>query len=131
MSNSVGRKLKELREARGMTLVELSKASGKAASYLSDVERLVKNNVTVETLQDLARALGVRPAFLIEDEAISVVELARVVGVGLPPDIAEWLACPTAFRWIRLAQSLDKEAVPPEAVEGLIEVLKNLKSREG
>ena len=130
LSIVIGRKLRELRKARGMTLAEMAQASGHARSYVSDIERGIKSNISIDVLQNLATALGVRPSYLTDSEALSVAELVAVAGKVLPSDMAEWLAQPNSFRWVRLAQTLDKQRIPPEAVEGLIDVLKSLQDVE-
>ena len=55
---SLGEELRQLRQAKEMTLRDLSKASGRSLGYLSQIER---NTVrpSLDTLQQLAKALGV------------------------------------------------------------------------
>ncbi|MFD7980222.1 helix-turn-helix domain-containing protein [Streptomyces sp. NPDC059071] len=54
-----GKKIKELRQDRGMTQNDLAAAMGKTSSWMSQVERGVQKVERLDILQDLADALGV------------------------------------------------------------------------
>lgn len=60
----VGRNLQRLREARGWSQEVLAFESGIHRTYISGVERGVRNP-TVEVLAKIASALGVPPAELL------------------------------------------------------------------
>lgn len=60
----VGARLREAREARGMTQEELARRSGTARTYIGPVERGAKN-VSLETLARFAAVLDVEMADLI------------------------------------------------------------------
>jgi transcriptional regulator with XRE-family HTH domain len=62
--NSLAARLRWARTEQAVTLHQLSDRSGRAVSYLSQLEHGVRENPTKETIDSLARALGVRPAFL-------------------------------------------------------------------
>ena len=63
----VGRRLRQLRQDRGLTLAALSNQSGVSVSYLSAVENGV-NHPSLQTLVAITDALGVRiPAVLAEE----------------------------------------------------------------
>lgn len=61
-------KIKQVREHKGLTLRELSRKSGIAAGYLSELESDMnkKNNPTVKIICKLAEALQVKPEELFE-----------------------------------------------------------------
>lgn len=58
------RRLRWARQEQEITLQQLSSRSGRAVSYLCQLEKGVKDNPTRQTVEALADALGVRPAFL-------------------------------------------------------------------
>lgn len=66
----VGRNVKRIRAARGLTQEELAERSGFSQQYLSDLER-GRRNPTIVSLWELAQALGATPVELItpDDEA--------------------------------------------------------------
>ncbi len=66
----VGRNVKRIRIARGLTQEELAERSGFSQQYLSDLER-GRRNPTIVSLWELAQALGATPVDLItpDDEA--------------------------------------------------------------
>jgi transcriptional regulator with XRE-family HTH domain len=61
----LGRKLKQERIRRGLTLKDIEAKVGISATHLSDVER-GKSSPTVGVLDKIARALGTRSALLVE-----------------------------------------------------------------
>ena len=69
MSEKVGSKLKTLRNAKKMTLKELSGAAGFSVSYLSQVERGV-SSITINSLGKIARVLDVSTDYFLEPPAI-------------------------------------------------------------
>jgi len=64
-------RLKNLREARGLSQQELSRLSGVAYGYISDLENN-KCNPSLRTLEKLAMALDVNVTDLIADESQSI-----------------------------------------------------------
>ena len=52
-------KIKELRELKGMTQEELSKASGVSRAIISGLEKGTSKTTTTKTLMRIADALGV------------------------------------------------------------------------
>ena len=61
----LGRKIKQERLRRGLTLKDIEAKVGISATHLSEVER-GKSSPTVGVLEKIARALGTRPALLID-----------------------------------------------------------------
>jgi transcriptional regulator with XRE-family HTH domain len=61
----VGRNVRRLRLARGLTQEQMSVVSGFTQQYISDLERGVRNP-TVVTLYELAQALNATPTDLID-----------------------------------------------------------------
>ena len=60
-------RLKALREARDMSQTELANMANVSRGYLSRVE-LGMQSPTLEVIERLAAALGVRPSELLEDQ---------------------------------------------------------------
>jgi transcriptional regulator with XRE-family HTH domain len=63
---AMGRQIRELRKARGMTLAELSSRTGLSVSYVSQVERSV-SSPSVIALYEISRALGVNVSYFFAD----------------------------------------------------------------
>ena len=55
----LGRRLKTLREAKGLMQVELAKKARIGQGYLAQLEGGVKKNPSLATLRRIAKALGV------------------------------------------------------------------------
>jgi transcriptional regulator with XRE-family HTH domain len=66
-----GHELRKARSAQGLTLSKLSEDSGVSIAYLSDLERGVLGNPTLDTLRAIAKALNVSLNDLlgVEDES--------------------------------------------------------------
>jgi transcriptional regulator with XRE-family HTH domain len=55
----LGAVLKQIREAKGLSQLDLAKRAKVSQGYLSDLEARQKKNPGIETLRKIARALGV------------------------------------------------------------------------
>lgn len=63
---SIGNKIRELRLEYDLTLKELAARAGISLSYLSDIEK-GRSNPSVDTLQNIADALGKSPSYFLDD----------------------------------------------------------------
>jgi transcriptional regulator with XRE-family HTH domain len=67
---SLGKKLRSLRKAEGLTLAQLGEKVGLSTSYLSQVERGV-TMPSLARLTDIAQALGAQVRYFFENDAAS------------------------------------------------------------
>ncbi len=58
--------LRKLREAKGLTQGELAERAGLHRVYVTQLEIGIETNPTLETLERLAKALGVRTGKLLD-----------------------------------------------------------------
>ncbi len=72
----LGRRIKALRVARGLTLKDLEVRGGISATHVSEIER-GRASPTVGALGRIARALGLRPAALVEPHVLPDVAVLR------------------------------------------------------
>src|SRR6185503_15732797 len=72
----LGRRIKLLRVSRGLTLKELEGRGRISATHVSEIER-GKASPTLGALRRIARALGVRPAALVEARSLPRATLTR------------------------------------------------------
>ncbi|HET7226280.1 MAG TPA: XRE family transcriptional regulator [Candidatus Eisenbacteria bacterium] len=72
----LGRRIKLLRISRGLTLKDLEARGGISATHVSEIER-GKASPTVGALGRIARALGLRPATLVEPAVLPDVSVTR------------------------------------------------------
>lgn len=80
----LGRRIKLLRIARGMTLKDLEERGGISATHVSEIER-GKASPTIGALGKIAAALGLRPATLVESELLPEVSVRRADDSGTHP----------------------------------------------
>src|SRR6188474_1085893 len=72
----LGRRIKLLRVSRGLTLKDLEERGGISATHVSEIER-GKASPTIGALGRIARALGMRPATLVEPHVLPEVTVTR------------------------------------------------------
>jgi transcriptional regulator with XRE-family HTH domain len=75
-ASELGRRIKMLRVSRGLTLKDLEERGGISATHISEIER-GKASPTVGALGRIARALGLRPAALVEPRVLPDVAVVR------------------------------------------------------
>jgi len=81
-TSQLGELIRDLRQARGMTLQELGDAIGKSVGYVSQIERN-KSTLTIAALMGISTALGVPMNWFFEDTGNAVPgERAVVVRKG-------------------------------------------------
>jgi len=66
MMDPIGDRIKRLRQEKGLSLSELAERANVAKSHLSNVERSIKNNPSLQFLEKIAAALGLPLESLLE-----------------------------------------------------------------
>ncbi|WP_421118587.1 helix-turn-helix domain-containing protein [Aquihabitans daechungensis] len=92
MATEFGARLRGARQRLGLTLKDVSEKSGSSIAYLSDLERGLLKNPTLDTLTGLASALGVSLNELLgvdESEAGDTYPAALERFADLPQFLAE------------------------------------------
>jgi transcriptional regulator with XRE-family HTH domain len=113
MPAGFGAKVRELRQKNGLTLRALAEAAGVDFTYLSKIENeRVEYSPGVDTIRDLARALGVDP--------IELLEIAN----KLPPELAKLAGSPNARRFLQRA----REIASPKDWDALLDLLETRQS---
>lgn len=73
-NHEIGRRIKHVRQDRGLTLKAVEAASGVSATHVSEIERGAASP-TVGALVRIARALGRRPGYFLEENEIGEVSV--------------------------------------------------------
>lgn len=68
MSSTLGRKVRELRQAKGLTLDQLAHATASSKSYMWEIENKPVARPSADKLNRIAAVLGVTPEFLADEE---------------------------------------------------------------
>jgi len=74
--DTLGRRLKRVRESRQLTLKTVEAAAGISATHISEIER-GKSAPTVGVLLRLARALGKAPAYFVEEAELGDMSVVK------------------------------------------------------
>lgn len=95
MADKFGKRIKELRTAKNMTLDELAKATGSAKSYIWELENKNPPRPSAEKLSAIAKALGVTVDYLFGRDEQSVGDATDLAFfreyTGLPPETKDQL----------------------------------------
>ncbi|HEX6093988.1 MAG TPA: cupin domain-containing protein [Dongiaceae bacterium] len=117
---AMGRQIRELRKARGMTLAELSSRTGLSVSYVSQVERSV-SSPSVIALYEISRALGVNVSYFFADggsdedsERAFIVRAGRRRKVVIEAGAVDELLSPSLSGSLEILMS----HLPPGSVSG-------------
>jgi len=111
-----GERLRRWRTERGVTLRDVSEASGISIAYLSDLERGKLANPTLDTLTALARALGVSLNELLGLDSEPATE------PPLPEPLAEFRSSPQ-FREAVASEANRWRMTPQEVERGWLDSL--------
>ncbi len=85
----IGYRVKSLREARKMSITELSAKSGVAKSYISSLERNLQTNPTILVLEKIAKILCIKVDALLNEQVDKVMDeewmeiMQDVMGSGI------------------------------------------------
>ncbi|MGE0371673.1 MAG: helix-turn-helix domain-containing protein [Gammaproteobacteria bacterium] len=75
--SNLGRKIRELRKVKGLTLDELAERTESSKSYIWDLENKPVARPSGDKLGRIARELGVTPEFLLDDNRTDVSDAER------------------------------------------------------
>jgi transcriptional regulator with XRE-family HTH domain len=75
-TEEVGKRQKEVRKKRGMTLKDVAQSSGMSPTHISEIER-GKTSPTVGALRKISAALGKDTAFFVEDKPLPRVSVVK------------------------------------------------------
>jgi len=106
----IGKKIKNLRKKKGLTLQELSQRSGVSPGYISMLERGFKKSPTLDVLKKLAKGLEVNLSELIGEELVNLEKDERTKLL------------------LRAANELSK--LDLESLEQLLRAIRELKKKE-
>src|SRR6266700_573607 len=113
LEDGSGAKLRALRQEKGMTLRTLAEGAGVDFTYLSKIESdRLDYSPGVETIRDLAEALGVEP--------MELLQLAN----KLQPELAKLAGNASARRFFQRAQ----EIASPKDWDALLDLLESRQS---
>ena len=93
----IGRRLRELRIRRGLVIEDIARKTGLSRPYISQVET-GKASPSLQTVEKLAQALGVPPAYLFLDDAFACQvtrrDARRSMSFGAPDKLVSFLSAP-------------------------------------
>lgn len=109
MKNEIGKRIKQRRLEKGLTLKQLGEKVQYDFSNLSKIER-GEYEASYELLNSIAEALDVPLSYLFGET------------VELPKELKD-----LGVDWIALAEDMKKESLTPEEIRRYVEIVKQLK----
>ncbi|MFD0679481.1 MULTISPECIES: helix-turn-helix domain-containing protein [unclassified Paenibacillus] len=67
----IGKRVKQLRLAKGLTLTDLAQKAGVAKSYLSSIERDIQSNPSIQFLEKICAVLDVPIESFLQNKPVS------------------------------------------------------------
>jgi transcriptional regulator with XRE-family HTH domain len=86
----LGTNINKYRQLRGLSLSELSNRCNLSVGYISDIEKGVKTNPSIETLYKIAEALDVKLIDLVSEEDFSDTYGSENITVAAHHDGEDW-----------------------------------------
>jgi XRE family transcriptional regulator, master regulator for biofilm formation len=102
----IGRNIYEIRMKKGFTLSELAERANISKSYLSNIERNINRNPSIQVMEKIARVLGIDLKMLLQTGTNEKVE-------QLPDK-----------EWIELINEIKQSGIEKQEYKTLIEFIK-------
>ncbi len=138
MTNDIGKKLKELRKKRGLTLRELSEVSGLSIGFLSQLERN-KCTIAVDSLAIIANCLETKISYFIEEgtdgdslllksyeREVLYIENERQISYRITNQMEKKTILPRVFELMPGAEDVDSSLEHSHAGEEFLYVLEGI-----
>lgn len=119
MDKTVGDKICELLQIRGMTKAELSRISGISTGLLSDICSNKRTSIMLDTAQRIAKALGIHPAFFFEEDTVGPADLLS----HMTDDQKEFVLTTNALPWIKLSKEASEKGISPDKIKKIIDIV--------
>ncbi|MFD2170678.1 helix-turn-helix domain-containing protein [Tumebacillus lipolyticus] len=112
----LGAKIRQLRKERGISLGELAARADCAKSYLSDIERGVRDNPSIQFLEKIASVLEVPTDFFFDRSYTT----AQMLASELAPELVA-LVKQLDLGWLQLTQQAAASGLTKEQFQEFIE----------
>lgn len=119
---NLGEKIKYVRTSKKLSLNKLSKECELSITYLSEIERSVKNP-SLKSLEKIAKVLNLDTSYFLGN-----VELILENSYRLPDDVKEFVDKPDTLSHILLAKKLYEDGINPDYIIGFLELIKQIKT---
>jgi transcriptional regulator with XRE-family HTH domain len=119
----IGKKLRDLREAKGLSQRQLYKLSGIQEGHISQIET-GKRNPGPEVVKKLCDALKIDEQYFYLEEA----KLIHEVIPDLSEDLSKFIMNTKNTPYLVLSKKAQEQGISPEVLERLIDALVNHKS---
>lgn len=121
---TIGQKIRELREKRGMDQETLATKAGVTQAYISRVEK-GRNNPTVPVLQKIAKALGVvNYNYFFEQPDEKNIPMLDLLD-HLDPEDKKFLIMEEAKGYITVSRELAEHGISANDLRSIVNILKS------
>lgn len=112
----LGAKIRQLRKEKGMSLGELAERADCAKSYLSDIERGVRDNPSIQFLEKIGAVLHVPTEFFIDKTYTTAEALAAEVAPEMMEIVKE-----LDLGWLQLTKQAAESGLTKDQFKEFIE----------
>lgn len=124
---SIGERIKRLREERDLKASDVAKITGIAQSYLSEIETGKRNNPSADVLKKLADYFNTSIDYIIGGEKVPLMDFIHL----FPEEEAEYVRSHKETAWVHLVRRMRADELSPESVAQLIEAVRMIKEKKG
>lgn len=118
---TLGDKIKELLQLNDdMKQKELSILSGVSQAVISDLVKNKTENAQLDTIQRLAKALKVHPAYFIETDTLGPADIIY----HLTEEDRDFILQSDSLPWLKLSRDAAQKGVSPETVKKVIDIIR-------
>jgi XRE family transcriptional regulator, master regulator for biofilm formation len=112
----LGAKIRQLRKEKGMSLGELAQQADCAKSYLSDIERGVRGNPSIQFIEKIGVVLGVPTDFFFDKSYTTAEKLAQELAPEMVAMVKE-----LDLGWLQLTKQAAESGLTKEQFKEFIE----------
>ena len=123
---TIGEKLKEQLEIRGISQRELERLSGVPNSLINMLIQEKRTEVMTDTIKKLAKALGIHPAYFLDDDSKSKKLGPEYMLPHMTDEQKDFVKQTNNLPWISLSKEAAEKGLSPESVKRVISTILEL-----
>ena len=119
MSKTIGDKINEILELKGINRAELARLTDISTGHLSDICNNRKTSVMVDTLKKIADALNISPAYFLEDHTFGPSDILP----HFNEEERKFLINKNSLPWVKVSQEAYEKGLSPDKIRQIIKLM--------
>ncbi len=118
-TKTIGDKIKELLEIRGMNQADLAKRCEMSSGLISEYINNKRTGMNVVTLQKISKALGIHASYFLEDEVIGPADILP----HLTEEERDFVLNKKSLPWLKVTQEAERKGLTPEKIRQMVDIM--------